>query len=90
LRKRDGRRPVCALNTRKAPLWEPGCVIRRKIKRPRIGGAFGVFGSAALGALAQSAQTQRIELDETGRIEVVIGDRTFLECDKILIIERIG
>src|SRR5262249_45152573 len=40
-------------------------------------------------ALPERAQPQRVEPDEAGGVALVVGNRTFLEGDEILIVERI-
>src|SRR5581483_738465 len=61
-------------------------------KRP--GPSPGLFVSQSLKLqlllpLPKRAQTQGVEPDEAGRVAVVVGDRAFLEGDKVLIVERI-
>src|SRR5919106_236281 len=41
-------------------------------------------------SLRERAQPQRVELDETSRVAVIIGDRAFLEGDELLVVERIA
>src|ERR1043166_9921886 len=39
--------------------------------------------------LRQGAQAERVEADEAFRVVLVVGDRTLLEGDEVLVVERI-